>query len=100
MNLLYILLRWVKGIVISYWFQVAGYKSWTELKLPFTPRIGDEIDLDFLDHKYFKRGYVHSVEHRIDGVKQEIYIEVHPLHNEYYRWREFEEEYERREKWK
>ena len=43
------------------------------------------IRLDFLYLKDFIRGYVHSVEHEIDGIQQKIYHKVHPIHHEYYR---------------
>lgn len=68
------------------------------MKLPFTPRIGEEIRLDFLHLKEFTHGHVHSVQHEIDGVQQRIYLEVHPIHHEYYRFKKLERDYEYHER--
>jgi hypothetical protein len=69
--------------------------TWIQAELPFIPRIGEEIRWDFLaESGKFYHGYVHNVEHEIDGVKQNIYIDVHPLDNVYFRWQKLKEEYE------
>jgi len=72
-----------------------------QMILPITPRVGDEIDIPFIEHaeKRF-RGYVHSVQHVILGTTQEIYIEVHPLHDYYYKWVKMKNNYEYWENWK
>lgn len=72
--------------------------TWLEVKLPITPKIGEEIELDFLQDAWYNRGYVHRIQHTITGSRQEIYIEVHPLHDEYYRWQKMKENYEYKEK--
>lgn len=69
--------------------------TWIQAELPFIPRIGEEIRWDFLaESGKFYHGYVHNIEYEIDGVKQNIYIDVHPLDNVYYRWQKLKEEYE------
>jgi hypothetical protein len=73
--------------------------TWIQAELPFIPRIGEEIRWDFLaESGKFYHGYIHNVEHEIDGVKQNIFIDVHPLDNVYFRWQKLKEnwEYEQR----
>ena len=69
--------------------------TFIQLSLPITPRIGDEIDIPFIEHTGHRfRGYVHRVRHEITCNTQEIYIEVHPLHDYYYKWVKMREEFE------
>lgn len=69
---------------------------WVEVNLPFVPRIGEKINIEFLGvTDYFKQGYVHNVEHNIESNRQLIYIDVHPLDNDYARWEKLKEKYER-----
>jgi hypothetical protein len=68
--------------------------TWLDVKLPITPKIGEVINLDFLQDVHYAWGTVYNVRHTIDGYTQEIYIEVHPLKDEYYRWQKLKENYE------
>ena len=71
-----------------------------EMILPVTPRIGEEIEIPFLQETgKFYRGYVHEVTHRINGNTQEIQIVIHPWEDYYHRWIKMQEEYERRKRW-
>jgi hypothetical protein len=68
--------------------------TWVCAKLPFTPRIGEEIRLDFIHDAPYTSGYVYNVRHELNGYKQIIYIEVHPFNNYYHQWQNLKEEYE------
>jgi len=69
--------------------------TWLEVELPRTPTIGEEIDLSFMNGlDKFERGCVHSVRHKITGNRQEIYIEVHPIYDYYYKWQRMKNKYE------
>lgn len=48
----------------------------------------------------FRWGYVHQVRHYITGSKQEIYIEVHPTDDFYYKWKRMKDKYDADERWK
>lgn len=69
--------------------------TWVNIKLPFTPRIGDNINLEFIDRTKYTRGCVYNVEHTITGNSQNIYIQVHPFDNEYSRWQKLKEHHDR-----
>jgi hypothetical protein len=82
----------------NHYFQ---FSTFTKVCLPFIPRIGEEIRLEYLGYgDKINSGYVHRIEHKINGSFQEIYIEVHPIDNEYARWQKLKEEYERDQAWK
>lgn len=71
-----------------------------EMKLPVTPRIGEEVTIPFLEETgKFYRGYVHEVKHNITGNTQEIMIYVHPWDDFYYQWVKMKDKYERRKRW-
>jgi hypothetical protein len=81
----------------EYWWDKATI---LDIELPFVPRIGEEISFDFMhETDKFCSGYVHNVWHRIDGVRQEICIDVHPTKSFYYRWIQMKEKYEDWERW-
>jgi nucleoid DNA-binding protein len=72
--------------------------------LPFVPRVGEEIQLDFVDSAIgYNHGYVFNVCHRIDAISQIIDVEVHPLNSPYKNWlaqkHEYEEDERRRKYW-
>jgi len=71
-----------------------------EIILPITPRLGEEIEISFLQEtgKYY-RGYEHEVRHRINGTTQEIQLEIHPWNDYYYKWVKMKEAYESRKLW-
>jgi hypothetical protein len=85
----------------DYWEQVRQQSVSLQMILPIIPRIGEEIEIPFLQEtgKFYK-GYVHEVTHRINGNTQEIQIVVHPWDDYYYRWVKMKEEYERRKSWR
>jgi hypothetical protein len=74
--------------------------TWIEMELPFTPGIGDHIEIPIISHtdKNYS-GYVHSIRHVLTGTTQEIYLEVHPFHDYYYKWTKMKEDYEHTERW-
>jgi hypothetical protein len=71
-----------------------------EMKLPVTPRLGEEIEIPFVKEsgKYY-RGYVHEIKHKITGSTQEIELDIHPMDDFYYKWVKMSEEYENRKRW-
>jgi|WetSurMetagenome_2_1015567.scaffolds.fasta_scaffold59854_4 hypothetical protein len=74
--------------------------TWISVVLPVTPSAGDEISFPFMDETgNYERGYVHSVLHTINGKRQEIYIEVHPWNNFYYKWQKLKTDYENHKQW-
>ena len=74
--------------------------------LPVTPRIGDYIELPFLqmhpgfstDDK-FDSGYVHEVRHSINGTTQNISVFIYPFKSFYYKWEEMKKEYDDHKRW-
>lgn len=75
--------------------------TWVDVVLPVSPSIGDEIEITFLEQTEMKRrGYVHSKRHIISGNMQEVYLEVHPFHDYYYKWIKMKENFEDWERWK
>jgi hypothetical protein len=84
----------------EYLEQVRKESVFVQMVLPITPRIGEEIEIPFIQETgKFYRGYVHEVTHRIKGNTQEIQIVVHPWDDFYYKWVKMKEEYERRKRW-
>jgi len=68
---------------------------WFETKLPVTPRIGEEISLDFIDSQLkHNRGYVIKVQHEIIERQQRIILYVHPFKDYYHQWNKMKEEFE------
>ncbi|MFY0653883.1 MAG: hypothetical protein JXQ96_17720 [Cyclobacteriaceae bacterium] len=67
------------------------------LELPETPKVGEFIEIRFLDNSVWTSGYVNEVHHQIDGHCQHISVLVYPSRNEYFRWKRMEEEYVRRD---
>jgi hypothetical protein len=74
--------------------------------LPVTPRIGDYIELPFMQvHPGFSSddkldsGYVHEVRHNINGTTQEISVFIYPFKSFYYKWEEMKHEYEAHKRW-
>jgi hypothetical protein len=85
----------------EYLEQVKQQSICVQMKLPVTPRIGEEIEIPFVQETgKFYRGYVHEIKHRITGKEQEILIVVHPWDDYYNKWIKMKEEYERRKSWK
>lgn len=72
-----------------------------EMILPVTPRLGDEIEIPFVQEtgKYY-RGFVHEIKHKVTGSTQEILLVIHPWHGYYYQWVKMEENYDRDMRWK
>jgi hypothetical protein len=68
--------------------------TWIQLELAETPRVGEEIDLSFLDRTNYTRGYVHEVVHTITGYSQEIHVRVPPFHNYYYQWKKLKNKHD------
>jgi DNA-binding Lrp family transcriptional regulator len=68
------------------------------LKLPVTPKIGEVMEFELADENKFNRGTVCEVIHKIKGHTQYIYLYLDPSKNEYYRWMEMKEKYERWER--
>ncbi len=48
------------------------------LRLPETPRLGEYINLSFLEGSQMRSGYVHKIYHEIHGVNHTVYIYAHP----------------------
>lgn len=75
-------------------------QTWIEMILPVTPSIGDEIEIPFIEQTgKLYRGYVHRVSHKLNGSTQEIYIEVHPFNDFYYKWEKMKDRYEYTKRW-
>ena len=74
--------------------------TWVELVLPVTPGIGDEIEIPFIEEtgKDY-REYVHCVRHKISGKTQEVYLEVHPFYDYYYKWEKMREDFDQTKSW-
>jgi hypothetical protein len=85
----------------DYLKQVQKESLWVPMVLPVTPRIGEEIEIPFVEGigKLY-RGYVHQIRHRITGDTQEILIDVHPWNDFYHKWVKMKNEFERRKSWK
>ena len=84
----------------DYLQQVKQESIFIQMKLPVTPRIGEEIEIPFIEETgKFYRGYIHEIKHRITGTTQEILYFVHPWHDYYYRLQKMKDDYERRKKW-
>lgn len=64
-----------------------------EISLQVTPRIGEEIEIEFADRNGYYRGTVYEVIHQIIGKTQYIQIFTHPYENDYYRWMRLKQEY-------
>lgn len=70
------------------------YSIFLKVKLPYIPRIGEEISLDFIERGLgANRGYVHDVRHVLMGKRQIIEIQVHPFDNFYFKWKKMEAKY-------
>lgn len=75
--------------------QARQQSIYIEMELPVTPRIGEEVNIPFLEETgKFYRGYVHEIKHKITGNTQEIMIYVHPWDDYYHRWVKMKEGYE------
>jgi hypothetical protein len=73
--------------------------TWIEMVLPITPRIGNEIEIPFIEETGRNcRGYVHSITHKISGTTQEILIEAHPFRDFYHKWMRMKYYYRRMQK--
>ncbi len=75
--------------------------------LPFTPRIGDSVEIPFMRMSYsfstddkYNYGIVHDIRHSIRGTIQEIDIQIYPHKNIYYKWETMKNEYEDDKRWK
>lgn len=80
--------------------QPFSYSRCVRIKMPFIPRVGDEIYFETLEHDhFFHHGYVYNVEHKIIGTKQMINIYAHPFKNFYFHWKKLEEEYKNKILW-
>ncbi|WP_089357860.1 hypothetical protein [Ekhidna lutea] len=65
------------------------------LKLTHTPRIGEQLDLSFIErNEKFKRGYVYDISHCIYGDVHDIQVHVHPFKNYYHQWEKMKDEHE------
>jgi hypothetical protein len=74
--------------------------TWIEMVLPVTPRLGEEICIPLIQQTGKEyRGYVHRIQHTITGTTQEIYLEIHPFHDFYYKWEKMKDEYEYTKSW-
>jgi len=81
----------------NYYFKNSTY---LKVKLPFIPRIGEEISLDFIESGFgANRGYVHEVRHVLMGKRQIIEIIVHPSEDYYHKWKKMEEKFKERQLW-
>ncbi len=70
------------------------------LKLPYTPHVGEKIDLTFIDSQTrYRRGYINEVVHAIHGDIQEIILYVHPTKNYVHKWDQMRRQNEWREKY-
>jgi hypothetical protein len=66
-----------------------------DVKLPYIPRVGEIISIDFLDDQLkWHYEYVHRVAHEISGIVQRVIIFVHPFKNHFYELKQLEEESE------
>lgn len=84
-------------------FQRRGLKEsyFFVCRLPFVPRVGDKIELPFLDKRiYYNEGCVHDVKHTIDGHTQVIEILVHPFNNHYGNHLQLKKEHEGMERFR
>lgn len=71
-----------------------------EFKLPVTPRLGENIRIDFLDREIkYSYGVVTEIHHDIRPHQQRIVIYVNPIHNFYWQWEKLKEEQEDRQRW-
>jgi len=84
----------------EYLEQVRHESVYLEMTLPITPRIGEEIEIPFVQETgKFYRGYVHEIKHRITGSTQEILLMVHPWNDYYHKWEKMKEKYEYDKRW-
>lgn len=103
--------------ILPYSFPEEKFKDWHSKEwgkavfirtvLPVTPRIGEQIDLDFtrtisgFDTELpYNEGYVHDVRHKITGTIQEITIEIYPFRSIYYKWMDLKSDYETSMRWR
>ena len=64
------------------------------MQLPVTPKIGEHIDLSFVDDKKFTVGYIHDVRYDINPDSMIIQVYAHPYKNYCSKWQEMKEDYE------
>ncbi|MCB0479188.1 MAG: hypothetical protein KDC84_13550 [Crocinitomicaceae bacterium] len=85
-----------RGIKNKDYLSTLGERSlWFETKLPFLPRIGESISLDFIDDPLkFNRGYVNEIRYEIEGHTQRVIIYVHPFNDFYHQWRKMKDKHE------
>lgn len=85
----------------EYLDEISKQSSFIQIELPFIPRLGEEIEIPFIQETgKFYRGYVHEIHHKITGTTQEILIYLHPWNNYYNRWTKMADDYERDKRWR
>ncbi|WP_370089400.1 hypothetical protein [Ekhidna sp.] len=76
-------------------FEPDEWATYFRLKLTHAPRIGEHIDLAFIEgNENYKRGYVYDVRHSIYGDYHEINVYVHPFNNYYHQWDKMKKDFE------
>lgn len=70
---------------------ISANTTFTKLVLPVAPRIGESIDLSFLNEEKYSRGTVYDIMHEIDGFTQEVVVYVHLFQNMYEYWQKLKE---------
>lgn len=80
----------------EFWKQEQDRGMYMEVYLAVTPRIGDRIELSFVDRSIrFQYGYVHEVQHIITPMEQQVWVIVHPYRNYYDKWMKLKVQHER-----
>jgi hypothetical protein len=75
---------------------------WAELKLPVIPRLGETINLNFVDWNTdfkYHHGVVVDIHHDISVTQQKVIIYVHPYKNYYGQWEKLKQQHLNHERW-
>jgi hypothetical protein len=73
---------------------------WAEYKLAVTPRLGEIINIDFIDQNIkYNHGVVTEIHHDIGITSQRIVIYVHPFKNYYWMWNKLKNDHINHERW-
>lgn len=70
------------------------------VKMPFTPRIGERINLSSFNKDVdFNNGYVYKIDHEITPNVQRVFIWVHPFKDYYHHWMKMKKNFEDHKLW-
>lgn len=79
--------------------QLKKQHFWGEFNLPVTPRLGESINIDFLDRNIkYNHGVVTEIHHDVGLNYQRIIIYLHPYKNYFWMWEKLKDEHHRQER--